>query len=272
MTTRPRYPCRFLVLIVLVCNLGFVNIVLSRFQQRLCCQEESDPVDGSQWLEAKVQRIDQRLTWIELWMRKTAALEVTQDEQKRLRQTVGKTEGGESSAADEVKKGANESGQIELQDSSNGRCCHHPSIKGERMDSCMETCFTERACVDEAYPFRSAEEKAAYARWEPKEHEKAQLRRVCNTAMNRGAPPSRWCQKSDDINLTHIPTGCSRFSAGPRSGPFQSMYLFPEGKLALCMIPKVGLSQWQHFLRYTILAWSIIFHFSMLENNLVVSI
>lgn len=36
------------------------------------------------------------------------------------------------------------------------------------------------------------------------------------------------------------------------SGPYDRLYLYPSGKLAFCGIPKAGITQWLHFLRFTI--------------------
>ena len=47
------------------------------------------------------------------------------------------------------------------------------------------------------------------------------------------------------------PPGCSRFSEGGGSGSYQHLTLFPQGKLAFCGIPKVSITQWLQFLRFT---------------------
>jgi hypothetical protein len=39
---------------------------------------------------------------------------------------------------------------------------------------------------------------------------------------------------------------------GGGSGPYDCLYLYPSGKLAFCGIPKAGITQWLHFLRFTI--------------------
>jgi hypothetical protein len=39
---------------------------------------------------------------------------------------------------------------------------------------------------------------------------------------------------------------------GGGSGPYDRLYLYPKGKLAFCGIPKAGITQWLHFLRFTL--------------------
>jgi hypothetical protein len=47
------------------------------------------------------------------------------------------------------------------------------------------------------------------------------------------------------------PPGCSQISEGGGSGPYQHLTLFPTAKLAFCGIPKVSITQWLQFLRFT---------------------
>jgi len=111
------------------------------------------------------------------------------------------------------------------------------------------------------------------------------LRNKCDERNGRLVPPYRWCaqwlvrrdglkmdEDEDDsteapFNATELerynhqniepfeadlpPPGCSILSQGGGSGSYQNMILFPEGKLAFCGIPKVGITQWIQFLRFT---------------------
>mmetsp|Transcript_10705 Transcript_10705/g.22700 ORF Transcript_10705/g.22700 Transcript_10705/m.22700 type:complete len:407 (-) Transcript_10705:124-1344(-) len=84
-------------------------------------------------------------------------------------------------------------------------------------------------------------------------------------------PPVEWCQtppaRDADDETTHNktaattqqpahlvrglpPAGCSQISTAGGSGPFQHVIVFPSAKLAFCGIPKVGITQWEQFLRF----------------------
>jgi len=55
-----------------------------------------------------------------------------------------------------------------------------------------------------------------------------------------------------DPYAAHLPPpGCSHFSYGGGSGSYHHVILFPLAKLAFCGIPKVGITQWIQFLRFT---------------------
>ena len=149
-------------------------------------------------------------------------------------------------------------------------CCNHGRL-------CHVTCFTERACQgrDPSYPFSSEEEK----KWFEKEPDQRGLGKVCQTYMNQPIEDPTWCQRSslrslstssssssssagrkiDRVNpvsinttmdLSLIPTGCSRITMGGLSGPFDRTFVIPKGKLVFCGIPKVGITQWFKFARF----------------------
>ena len=153
-------------------------------------------------------------------------------------------------------------------------CCGHarPSLV-----SCQRTCYTERACTDPYYPFTSRQEKE-YFRAVP---EPKNLTAVCDAYMDqerKTAATTTWCPMSSSLssssflttasskgnnnkntsppmdgpNGIEIPFGCSRNSMGERSGPFDRMVIIPQGKLALCGIPKVGITQWIKFARFVL--------------------
>jgi hypothetical protein len=131
--------------------------------------------------------------------------------------------------------------------------------------SCVDTCLTPSACHDSAYPYSSVEEKDVFSPWMPSGEEAAQLKESCDEFMTNGEERSRlvsprWCQQTDEehdttMDLTSIPTGCSRFGMAALSGPFDRTFIFPaspDKRLAFCAIPKVGMTQWLQFLRYTV--------------------
>ena len=53
-----------------------------------------------------------------------------------------------------------------------------------------------------------------------------------------------------DITFVCYPKGCSWVSHSGGSGAFQHVLIFPSAKLAFCGIPKVGITQWEQFLRF----------------------
>ena len=101
-------------------------------------------------------------------------------------------------------------------------------------------------------------------------------RQICDEYMDGDDPstqPPQWCQPqqpqqqhssssssiaqtitranaTSSYLTTLIPAGCSRFSMGERSGPFDRTFLIPQGKLLFCGIPKVGITQWLRFSRF----------------------
>ena len=140
---------------------------------------------------------------------------------------------------------------------------------------CHVTCFTERACQgrDPSYPFSSEEEK----KWFEKEPDRPGLGKVCQSYMNQPIENPTWCQRSSlqslstsssssstgrtsapgrpvsintTMDLSLIPTGCSRINMGALSGPFDRTFVIPQGKLVFCGIPKVGITQWFKFARF----------------------
>ena len=153
---------------------------------------------------------------------------------------------------------------------------------------CDGICHTERACSDLLYPFKSIEEAKFFTekRWDMDTI--SATRAKCRNANMRLTPPYTWCHQwmmatnvprgvigdsnnnsnvMTAINLNRLesynhqniypfgaklpPPGCSRLSEGGGSGSYQHLTLFPEGKLAFCGIPKISITQWLQFLRFT---------------------
>jgi hypothetical protein len=159
----------------------------------------------------------------------------------------------------------------------NGRCCEMRSIRGRspRNIQCEGICNTERACVDEFYPFKSKEQMTFFMRDDLNETDFLKLRLRCKRMNRRLAPPYSWCHqwkvaaqkgalpvsnknivdldrsKLEQHNYKHInpeeaklpPPGCSQVSEGGGSGAYQHLTLFPEAKLAFCGIPKISITQ-----------------------------
>ena len=145
-------------------------------------------------------------------------------------------------------------------------CCNRGRL-------CQVTCFTERACRgrDLIYPFSSEQER----KWFEKDPNRPE-RNFCQTYMNQPIEDPTWCQRSSlrslstssssstgrtsdrvhpvsintTMDLSLIPTGCSRFTMGGTSGPFDRTFVIPQGKLVFCGIPKVGITQWFKFARF----------------------
>jgi len=154
-------------------------------------------------------------------------------------------------------------------------CC---AINYERMpqfdrDPWKSTCHTERACSNETlYPFSSAEEAAFLAKWKPVDVEVKQFhRQSCKAAADQLHLEATWCHPAtavapsnhQDNNATPTatttnipeavyPMGCSRYSMGGGSGPYDRLIVFPSAKLAFCGIPKAGITRWLQFLRFTL--------------------
>lgn len=136
-----------------------------------------------------------------------------------------------------------------------GYSTHHKDV------DCFGTCFSKKACNDTTYPYSSSEEKALYPMANMTEHFKKELKDECLSPTTL-VPPMEWCQNPNNVqagtNTTslsyHIhnipPMGCSHVSNSGGSGAFQNMLIFPSAKLALCGIPKVGITQWIQFLRF----------------------
>jgi len=141
----------------------------------------------------------------------------------------------------------------------------------KRNDRCKHICFSKNACTNKLYPFSSEKEKAFFSqekkKWKNKKYRHPAIKK-CAGIMSKNPPqPTRWCQNQRlekqpihdtnltllDINLTNIPMGCSMvMGMGGMSGPWDRTMLFPKGKLAFCGIPKVGISSWLQFLRFTL--------------------
>ena len=141
------------------------------------------------------------------------------------------------------------------------RQCCIPPISNKSPDdvACFGTCYNERACTDPNFPFSSAKEKAMFPMSDPTPFGNRQLRKLCQHP-EKLTPPMKWCQQPFVIkNRTEAylvdeipPAGCSTTSNAGGSGAFQHVLLFPKHKLAFCGIPKVGITQWEQFLRFYI--------------------
>lgn len=126
------------------------------------------------------------------------------------------------------------------------KCCGEGATDYERV------CLTEQACRnDTLYPFRSQQEKKMHSWWKPTREEKLKHLQTCQQANAQMQPPTKWCSH-DDNSTTQFPMGCSHYSMGGGSGPYDRLLLFPSGKLAFCGVPKAGITQWLQFLRFTI--------------------
>ncbi|KAL3784242.1 hypothetical protein HJC23_013529 [Cyclotella cryptica] len=155
-------------------------------------------------------------------------------------------------------------------------CCpmmHRPTKKPR----CGEVCLTRHACNNNTlYPYTSSQERHFLR---PRSEENRDiLRRQCHERNSLSTPPYQWCQqwwtdsimhvhrrRDDTENATTItttsrldpyaanlpPPGCSIFNNGGGSGSYQHLILFPSVKMAFCGIPKVGITQWIQFLRFT---------------------
>jgi hypothetical protein len=130
-------------------------------------------------------------------------------------------------------------------------CC-----EPEKENLYPQTCLTEKACNSSSlYPFTSEQEARMFQPWMPTREEDFRHREQCERANAEMAPAHRWCQsQGNNINHTSsFPFGCSRpIGMGGGSGPYDRLYLYPKGKLAFCGIPKVAITQWLHFLRFTL--------------------
>ncbi|KAL7487135.1 hypothetical protein ACHAW6_012736 [Cyclotella cf. meneghiniana] len=153
-------------------------------------------------------------------------------------------------------------------------CCpviHRPPKKPR----CGEVCLTAHACNNSLYPFDSTQQ-IHFLRPRSQENRDV-LRARCNRRNSLQTPPYQWCQQWRDDSIMHAnrlredngtavaatttfldpyaadlpPPGCSIFNNGGGSGSFQHLLLFPSVKMAFCGIPKVGITQWMQFLRFT---------------------
>ena len=125
-------------------------------------------------------------------------------------------------------------------------CC-----EPEKEDLFPQTCLTEKACNHSSlYPFTSNEQAHMFQKWSPTKLQAFLHRKRCNQANAKLVPKHAWCTKDTS---DAFPFGCSRANGmGGGSGPYDRLYLYPVGKLAFCGIPKAGITQWLHFLRFTI--------------------
>jgi len=128
---------------------------------------------------------------------------------------------------------------------------------------CKDICFTQEACTNELYPFTSKQEKQFFyqsrKKWKLPKWRRPSIDECVRIMSETPPQPARWCQQQQhnklqqDMNVTNIPMGCSMvMGMGGMSGPFDRTILFPEGKLAFCGIPKVGISAWLQFHRFTL--------------------
>lgn len=120
-----------------------------------------------------------------------------------------------------------------------------------------QTCLTERACAnDTLYPFTSVQQREEFQTWKPTNQEKQQHRRICQNATEQLTPRHSWCSNNNDTDNTAFPMGCSAFSMGAGSGPYDRALVFPYSftsrGLVFCGIPKCGITQWLQFLRFTL--------------------
>ncbi|KAL7521008.1 hypothetical protein ACHAWX_005702 [Stephanocyclus meneghinianus] len=168
-----------------------------------------------------------------------------------------------------------------------GSCCEMAALKGKaptpKNIQCEGICHTERACKDPLYPFETQADATFFREKTWNATNLPQLRKKCTEKNRLLNPPFQWCRQwmvadyanhSENVetlkreidwsrlaqhnhkNINPLqadlpPPGCSRTSEGGGSGPFQHLTLFPSAKLAFCGIPKVSITQWLQFLRFT---------------------
>ena len=145
------------------------------------------------------------------------------------------------------------------------QCCIPAIFKGTNKGlqdvPCFGACFNERACNDSSFPYDSMEQKAQFPLAQLTPDDSKKLKKMCKFPDVSLTPPTEWCQKphkpsneSAWAQLIHgiPPAGCSTNSNAGGSGAFQHVILFPKHKLAFCGIPKVGITQWEQFLRFYI--------------------
>ena len=128
-------------------------------------------------------------------------------------------------------------------------CCGEGATRYETV------CLTERACdTFGLYPFNSNQQQAFFQKWKPRTTLpiKTRHKQRCKDANDKLTPPTTsWCAVGNNLHEQH-PIGCSRYSMGGGSGPYDRVLLFPQGNLAFCGIPKSGITQWLQFLRFTL--------------------
>ena len=144
---------------------------------------------------------------------------------------------------------------------------------------CDGICYTKRACLDPMYPFTSIEQVKFFTEKKIRAaNTKNSVTRAKCMNANMRPPDYTWCHQwmvvtnvtnvlTTTVNLHRLessynhrniqplgklpPPGCSQFTEGGGGGSYQHLMLFPEGKLAFCGIPKVSITQWLQFLRFT---------------------
>jgi len=162
------------------------------------------------------------------------------------------------------------------------KCCQMASSpKSSIQPPCDTVCYTEEACNDELYPYFTKKDKLLLSqkRYRPERGDPEFLPYVkralqpCHEMNSLRKPQYQWCQQwiAGKMNLTYgvfpdarkhflvdpyaaklPPPGCSLLQSGGGSGSYQHVILFPKAKLAFCGIPKVGITQWLQFLRFTV--------------------
>jgi len=152
-----------------------------------------------------------------------------------------------------------------LQPITYNQCCIPAIFKGSNKGlqdvPCFGACFNERACNDTSFPYDSMEQKAQFPLAQLTPDDSKKLKKICKFPEVSLTPPTEWCQKphkpSNETAWAELidgipPAGCSANSNAGGSGAFQHVILFPKHKLAFCGIPKVGITQWEQFLRFYI--------------------
>jgi len=127
-------------------------------------------------------------------------------------------------------------------------------------DPWLSTCFTPRACENHTlYPFQSVEEQEFMHEHQfVSKAERIRHRETCAAAAKQLHPEVTWCRvtntSSNNLSIPESfhPTGCSQFTMGGSSGPYDRMIIYPGAKLAFCGIPKSGVTRWLQFLRFTL--------------------
>ena len=172
-----------------------------------------------------------------------------------------------------------------------GACCEMSSVRGRnpRNLDCEGICYTERACTDNLYPFKSENQFQLFTEMKRNgtNSNMQKLRVDCKRMNSLLSPPFKWCHQwmtaadqnmqsvlnntstilSDEIDFDELekynhqnidpvqanlpPPGCSLITQAGGSGAYQHLILFTEAKLVFCGIPKVSITQWLQFLRFT---------------------
>ena len=162
-----------------------------------------------------------------------------------------------------------------------GACCQMLSdvligLGKPNFIECKGVCHTERACVDKFYPFKSEKQAMFFNNDIPRDgSHNSTLRDICSKMTHLLSPPYQWCHQwivspqeikntpefSDrKLNASQLnqynhrninPLEATLPLTGCSSGAWDGVLLFPEAKLAFCGIPKVSITQWIQFLRFT---------------------